>query len=170
MENLVVGPGLDETTQIQPVVSKKQQMSILQHLATAKAEGATILSGTTPKDQEGYYIAPSIITDIAPHARILKDEVFGPVIALIPFKDADEAIKLANDTEYGLAASLWTHNLNYTMDMVPKIAAGTVWVNSHVPLDPAMPFGGVKQSGIGREFGKTSVESFTETKSVCIAH
>lgn len=170
VENLIVGPGLDETTQIQPVASKKQQMSILQHLATAKAEGATILSGKTPKDQGGYYIPPSIITDISPHARILKDEVFGPVIALIPFKDADEAIKLANDTEYGLAASLWTHNLNYTMDMVPKIAAGTVWVNSHVPLDPAMPFGGVKQSGIGREFGKTSVESFTETKSVCIAH
>lgn len=170
IQNLIVGPGLDETTQIQPVTSEKQQTSILQHLATAKAEGATILSGKVPENQKGYYIAPSIITDIPDNARILKDEVFGPVITLIPFKDEDEAIRLANDTEYGLAASLWTHNLNYTMNMVPKIAAGTVWVNSHVPLDPAMPFGGVKQSGIGREFGKTSVESFTETKSICIAH
>ena len=170
IQNLIVGPGLDETTQIQPVTSEKQQTSILQHLATAKAEGATILSGKVPENQKGYYIAPSIITDIPTNARILKDEVFGPVITLIPFKDEDEAIRLANDTEYGLAASLWTHNLNYTMNMVPKIAAGTIWVNSHVPLDPAMPFGGVKQSGIGREFGKTSVESFTETKSICIAH
>ncbi len=168
--NVTVGPGLDEATQIPPVTSLKQQNSILAHIQTAKEEGATVLSGNIPQNLTGYYVAPTVITDIPPSARILKDEVFGPVIALIPFKDEDEVIKLANDTEYGLSASLWTNNLNYTMNMVPRIEAGTVWVNSHVPLDPAMPFGGVKQSGIGREFGKTSVESFTETKTVCIAH
>lgn len=168
--NVIVGPGLDEKTQIPPVASAKQQTSILAHIQTAKDEGATILSGTIPQGLTGYYVAPTIITDIKPSARILKDEVFGPVIALVPFKDADEAVKLANNSEFGLAASLWTYNLQHTMNMVPQIEAGTVWVNSHVPLDPAMPFGGVKQSGIGREFGKTSVENFTETKTVCIAH
>src|SRR5699024_6418246 len=103
-------------------------------------------------------------------SRILKEEIFGPVIALVSFYDINEVINYANNTDYGLAASLWTNNLKHTMDLTRKIEAGTVWVNSHVPLDPAMPFGGVKQSGIGREFGKTAVENFTETKTVCIAH
>ncbi|UNM97463.1 aldehyde dehydrogenase family protein [Ignatzschineria rhizosphaerae] len=170
IKNLVVGDGLDEKTQISPVVSAKQQASIKAHIAKAKAEGATILSGAIPEDSTGFYIPPTIITDIKPSARILVDEVFGPVVALIPFKETQEVIKLANETEYGLAASIWTHNLNEAMQIVPKIEAGTVWVNAHVLIDPAMPFGGVKQSGIGREFGKTAVESFTELKSVCIAY
>jgi phenylacetaldehyde dehydrogenase len=170
ISQIKVGAGLDESTQIQAVISKKQQDSILAHIATAKAEGATVLSSPMPEGSNGYFVPATVVTDTQAHSSILKQEVFGPVIALVPFASADEAIALANDSEYGLAASLWTNNLNHTMNMVPRIHAGTVWVNSHVPLDPAMPFGGVKQSGIGREFGKTSVESFTETKTVCIAH
>lgn len=170
IRNIIVGDGMDEKTQISPVVSAKQQASILAHIQKAKDEGATILRGEIPTDLTGYYVAPTIITDIDPSARILKDEVFGPVITLIPFKDTKEAIKLANDTEYGLVASIWTNNLNLALNIVPQIEAGTVWVNAHVLIDPAMPFGGMKQSGIGREFGETSVESFTELKSICIAH
>lgn len=170
IKNIVVGDGMDEKTQISPVVSAKQQASILAHIQKAKDEGATILSGKIPEDLTGFYVAPTIITDIDSSARILIDEVFGPVVALIPFNNTQEVIKLANNTEYGLAASIWTNNINDAMAIVPKIEAGTVWVNAHVLIDPAMPFGGMKQSGIGREFGKTAVESFTELKSVCIAY
>lgn len=167
---LSVGSGLDESTQVHPVTSLKQKNSILSHIQQAKEDGATILSTTLPTDQTGFFVPPTIITNIPHDAQILKQEVFGPVITLIPFKNEQEAISLANDSEYGLAASLWTNNLTLAMNMIPQIKAGTVWINTHIPLDPAMPFGGVKQSGIGREFGKTSVESFTETKTICIAH
>lgn len=170
IQGLSMGSGLDETTQVQPVTSLKQQNSILAHIQTAISEGANVLSAPIPEHLKGYFVPPTVVTDIPTNARILKEEVFGPVIALVPFKDETEALNLANDSEFGLAASLWTNNLSLAMNMIPKIKAGTVWVNTHVPLDPAMPFGGVKQSGIGREFGKTSVESFTETKTICIAH
>lgn len=170
VKGLVIGAGLDESVQVHPVTSLKQKESILQHIAIAIKEGAEVHSADISAHTSGFFVPPTVVTDAKPGSSILKQEVFGPVITLIPFKNADEALTLANDSEYGLAASLWTNNLHHTMNMVPKIQAGTVWVNSHVPLDPAMPFGGVKQSGIGREFGKTSVESFTETKTVCIAH
>lgn len=170
MNSLHIGPGLDEAAHIQPVVSKQQQQSILAHIATAKAEGATVYSMPLPDQSNGYYVPPTLICDAQPDSSIIRHEVFGPVITLIPFTDVEEVIAAANASEFGLAASLWTNDLSLTMNLLPRIQAGTVWVNSHVPLDPAMPFGGVKQSGIGREFGKTSVESFTELKTVCIAH
>jgi phenylacetaldehyde dehydrogenase len=101
---------------------------------------------------------------------VAREEVFGPVLAVIAFDDEDAMIELANDNPYGLAASLWTNDLSKAMNLLPRIEAGTVWVNAHVLLDPAMPFGGVKQSGMGREFGRTVIEAYTELKSVCIAH
>ena len=101
---------------------------------------------------------------------VAREEVFGPVLAVMPFDDEDTAIELANDNRYGLAASLWTNDLTKALNLVPRIEAGTVWVNAHVLLDPAMPFGGVKQSGMGREFGRSVIEACTELKSVCIAH
>ena len=118
----------------------------------------------------GYYVRPTVIADVPADAAIVREEVFGPVLALVPFDDAEQALRLANDSPYGLAASLWTNDLRAAMNLVREIDAGTVWVNPHVPLDPGMPFGGMKQSGMGREFGKGAVENFTETKSVCIAH
>ncbi|MDG9729414.1 aldehyde dehydrogenase family protein [Ignatzschineria sp. RMDPL8A] len=168
--NIKVGDGLDESAQIQPVVSKRQQEQILNYFSVAQAEGASILCPDISHLTEGFYVPPAVITNLQVTSRILKEEIFGPVIALVSFYDINEVINYANNTDYGLAASLWTNNLKHTMDLTRKIEAGTVWVNSHVPLDPAMPFGGVKQSGIGREFGKTAVENFTETKTVCIAH
>ncbi|MNC65335.1 Phenylacetaldehyde dehydrogenase [compost metagenome] len=92
------------------------------------------------------------------------------MLSVIPFTDEDAMIELANDSPYGLAASLWTNDLTKAMNLVPRIEAGTVWVNAHVLLDPNMPFGGVKQSGVGREFGRAVIEAYTEIKSVCIAH
>ena len=113
---------------------------------------------------------PAVIADPHPDSAIVRDEVFGPVIVVVPFDDAADAVRLANASPYGLAASLWSNDLTRVMNLVPQIEAGTVWVNCHIPLDPSMPFGGYKQSGIGREFGQYAIEGFTETKSVCIAH
>ncbi|MNT67269.1 NAD/NADP-dependent betaine aldehyde dehydrogenase [compost metagenome] len=113
---------------------------------------------------------PTVLADVNHDMAVARAEVFGPVLSVIPFDDEDQAIAMANDSVYGLAASLWTNDLTKAMNLVPRIEAGTVWVNAHVLLDPNMPFGGVKQSGMGREFGRAVVEAYTEIKSVCIAH
>jgi len=101
---------------------------------------------------------------------VVQEEIFGPVLVVLPFSDVDEVVEYANDNAYGLSASIWSNNLSTVMDMIPRIKAGTVWVNVHVPLDPNLPFGGYKQSGIGREFGRSAIDGFTETKSVAIAY
>ncbi|WP_233859190.1 aldehyde dehydrogenase family protein [Paraburkholderia sp. HD33-4] len=167
---MTLGSGLDPSAQINPLVSSHHRARVEQHIAQAKHAGLRFLAGGTPVEGAGYYVRPTVIGDVPHDAPIIRDEVFGPVLALVPFDDAAEALRLANDSPYGLAASLWTNDLRATMNLVRDIDAGTVWVNSHVPLDPGMPFGGMKQSGMGREFGKHAIDAFTETKSVCIAH
>jgi phenylacetaldehyde dehydrogenase len=167
---MTIGPGLDPSAQINPLVSLHHRDRVEDHLARARSEGLRFLAGGTRVEQPGYYVRPAVIADVPPGAAIVREEVFGPVLALAPFDDPAEALRLANDSPYGLAASLWTNDLRAAMNLVSQIEAGTVWVNSHVPLDPAMPFGGYKQSGMGREFGRHAVEGFTEMKSVCIAH
>jgi phenylacetaldehyde dehydrogenase len=104
------------------------------------------------------------------NAAVQKNEVFGPVVTITRFSDTQDAVDLANNSEFGLAASVWGNDLGTVMNLLPKVRAGTVWVNGHVPVDPSMPFGGMKQSGIGREFGTAALDAFTELKSVCIAH
>jgi phenylacetaldehyde dehydrogenase len=167
---MTVGPGLDPSAQINPLVSAHHRARVEDHLARARGERLRFLAGGTRVEQPGYYVRPAVIVDVPPNAAIVREEVFGPVLALAPFDDPAEALRLVNDSPYGLAASLWTNDLRAAMNLVPEIEAGTVWVNCHVPLDPAMPFGGYKQSGIGREFGRHAIDGFTETKSVCIAH
>lgn len=115
-------------------------------------------------------MAPELFTDVRQDMALMQDEVFGPVVTMTPFADADEAVRLANDTRYGLGASLWTRDINKVMRYVPRIQAGTVWVNSHNIPDQNMPFGGVKQSGIGREHGSGALDNYLESKSVCIAY
>jgi len=165
-----IGPGCDPDAQINPLVSAAHRERVERHIAVAKEAGLRFLAGGAAVEGPGYYVRPTVIADVPPDAAIIRDEVFGPVIALVPFDDPQDALRLANASPYGLAASLWTNDLRAAMNMVREIDAGTVWVNAHVPLDPNMPFGGMKQSGMGREFGKGAVESFTETKSICIAH
>ena len=167
---MTLGPGLDPAAQINPLVSALHRDRVNRHIARAQEAGLKFLAGGKPVDLPGYYVRPTVIADVPPDAAIVRDEVFGPVLAVVPFDDPLEALRLANDSPYGLAASLWSNDLKTVMNLVPQIEAGTVWVNCHVPLDPGMPFGGFKQSGIGREFGKYAIEGFTETKSVCIAH
>ncbi|WP_027794533.1 aldehyde dehydrogenase family protein [Paraburkholderia acidipaludis] len=168
--SMKIGPGIDPEAQINPLVSAGHRERVERHIAVAREAGLKFMAGGAPVEGPGYYVRPAVIADVPPDAAIIRDEVFGPVLALVPFDEPEEALRLANDSQYGLAASLWTNDLRAAMKLVREIDAGTVWVNSHVPLDPSMPFGGMKQSGIGREFGKGAVESFTETKSVCIAH
>ncbi|MCY1350979.1 NAD/NADP-dependent betaine aldehyde dehydrogenase [compost metagenome] len=151
-------------------MSRKQQQSVLKHIETAKQEGARVVTGGELVDSAGFYVKPTVLADVTQAMSVARAEVFGPVLSVIPFDDEEQAIAMANDSEYGLAASLWTNDLTKAMNLVPRIEAGTVWVNAHVLLDPNMPFGGVKQSGMGREFGRAVVEAYTEIKSVCIAH
>ena len=167
---LKVGPGMDASAAINPLVSRRQQQSVLEHIARARAEGARVVAGGTPLEGAGFYVQPTVLADVRQEMGIARDEVFGPVLSVLAFDSDEEAIALANDSEYGLAASLWTNDLTKAMNLVPRIEAGTVWVNAHVLLDPNMPFGGVKQSGVGREFGRAVIEAYTEIKSVCIAH
>lgn len=165
-----VGAGMDSDAAINPLVSRKQQQGVLKHIELARREGARVVCGGELLDGDGFYVQPTILADVDHRMSVARDEVFGPVLAVMPFDDEDAVIALANDNRYGLAASLWTNDLGKAMNLVPRIEAGTVWVNAHVLLDPAMPFGGVKQSGMGREFGRAVIEAFTELKSVCIAH
>jgi phenylacetaldehyde dehydrogenase len=167
---MTLGSGLDLTAQVNPLVSAKQQQSVCHYLDIARSEGARVLAGGGKPDLPGYFVQPTVLTNVDHSKTVVREEIFGPVLVAMPFDSNEEAIRLANDTQYGLAASLWTNDLSAAMNLTPQIQAGTVWVNSHIPLDPNLPFGGHKQSGVGREFGRGAVENFTELKSVCIAH
>ncbi|MNR12754.1 Phenylacetaldehyde dehydrogenase [compost metagenome] len=170
MKGLSIGPGMDQDAAINPLVSRKQQQSVLKHIEIARQEGARVVAGGERLEGEGFFVQPTVLADVNHDMTVAREEVFGPVLSVIPFTDEDAMIELANDSPYGLAASLWTNDLSKAMNLVPRIEAGTVWVNAHVLLDPNMPFGGVKQSGMGREFGRAVIEAYTELKSVCIAH
>ena len=170
VNGMVMGPGLDPAAQINPVASSGHRQKILDHVAQAQRDGARVVAGGDSPDRDGYYVRPTVIVDAAPELAISRQEVFGPLVTVTPFDDEEEAVRLANDSEMGLAASLWTNDLKKTMDLLPRIKAGTLWVNCHNLVDPAMPFGGFKESGIGRDFGIRSLESYTEVKSICIAH
>lgn len=165
-----IGAGMDPSAAINPLVSRKQQQSVLKHIELAREQGARLVAGGEALNLDGFFVQPTVLADVDHSMAVAHEEVFGPVLSVIPFDDEDSAIALANDSPYGLAASLWTNDLTKAMNLVPRIQAGTVWVNAHVLLDPNMPFGGVKQSGMGREFGRAVIEAYTELKSVCIAH
>lgn len=167
--SLAIGPGLDPAHQINPVVSARHQAHVRACIARGLEDGAKpVICGTAPAT--GFYVAPELFTDVRQDMALMQDEIFGPVVTMTPFDDPDTAVLLANDTRYGLGASLWTQDLNKVMRYVPRIEAGTVWVNSHNIPDQNMPFGGVKQSGIGREHGAGALDNYLETKSVCIAY
>jgi phenylacetaldehyde dehydrogenase len=169
-DGLALGPGLDPAAEINPLVSLRQRERVQGFLTRAKAAGAKLASGAREVPSRGYYVAPTLLTGIKPDMEVVRDEVFGPVIAAMPFDDEDEAVTLANDTAYGLAASIWTSDLNRAMRLTRRLRAGTVWVNTHNVLDPNLPFGGMKQSGLGREHGREGIEHYLETKTVMIRY
>ncbi|WP_097303681.1 aldehyde dehydrogenase family protein [Pseudomonas chlororaphis] len=168
--SLSIGPGLDEQAQINPLISAKQQKRVLDMIGQGVADGARVLCGGVAHGEQGFYVRPTVLADVRAGMQVVREEIFGPVVVATPFDEIDEVVALANDNQYGLGASIWSNDLAKVMDLIPRIKAGTVWVNTHNMLDPSMPFGGYKQSGIGREMGHAAIEAYTENKSVCIAY
>ncbi|MCJ0766011.1 aldehyde dehydrogenase family protein [Variovorax terrae] len=167
---LRIGSGFDPQTQIGPLVSQRQLDRVMAYVDGARAEGARLVAGGRRALDGGYFVQPTVFADTAPDQRIVREEIFGPVVAVMPFDDEDEALALANDTPYGLAASVWSNDLSRVHRVVPRLKAGIVWVNTHNMLDNNLPFGGHKQSGYGRDLGRAAIEQYTELKSVCIAY
>jgi len=167
---LKIGSPLDEATQFGPVANKPHQQKLAELFATARAEGSQIIHGGKLGDGPGCFVEPTVILARSASDTLLNQETFGPVATFLPYDDEDELLQLMNASPYGLSASLWTNDLGKAMRMIPQIQAGTLWVNMHTLLDPAVPFGGIKASGIGREFGSAFIDDFTELKSVMIRY
>ncbi len=162
---LKMGGGFDPTAQIGPLISARQLDRVSGFLESARLEGAQIHGGGR-FGERGFFFRPAVVTATTPESRIIKEEIFGPVIAAVPFDDAEEALALANDTHYGLAAAIWTRDLSRAHRFAKRLQAGIVWINCQLMLHPAAPFGGFKQSGWGREFGPDGLDAFTQTKTV----
>jgi len=161
------GDGLNPETEMGPLVSKEQQDRVVRYIDRGKAEGAELLTGGSFSER-GYFVEPTVFADVSDDMTIAKEEIFGPVVCAMPFEDLDEVIERANNSEYGLAAGLWTENIRNAHYVASKLKAGTVWVNCYNVFDAASPFGGYKMSGIGREMGSYALNNYTEVKSVWI--
>ena len=163
-----LGHPLDEDTGMGPVVSAEQLERVTGYIEIGKNEGAEVVTGGERATElgDGYFVQPTIFAGVSNDMRIAQEEIFGPVAAVIPVEDVDEAIRVANDTIYGLAAAVWTKDVSKAHKVARGIKAGTVWVNTAGPLDASVSFGGYKQSGFGRELGPHSIETYTQTKSV----
>lgn len=164
----IVGDPFEETTFQGPQVTKTQFERVMGYIKSAKDEGATIALGgeATPQNGKGFFIKPTVFTDVKPSMTIFKEEIFGPCVSVITFKTEEEAIELANDTTYGLGSALFTKNLAKAHRVAGEIEAGMVWINSSNDSDVRIPFGGVKQSGIGRELGEAGLASYYNIKAV----
>jgi acyl-CoA reductase-like NAD-dependent aldehyde dehydrogenase len=167
-----VGHPFEDGSQLGPLVSSGHHARVSGYVDGALADGATVVTGGGRPDYlpgaEGYYYSPTILTDVTPDARIVREEVFGPVVVATPFTDDAHAVRVANDTCYGLAAGVWTQNLGRAHRFADAVKAGTIWLNDFGPADAAAPFGGFKQSGYGREHGGEALNLFLETKSVWV--
>jgi len=165
-----VGNQWDNDTYQGPQVSKVQYDRILSYIEAGKAEGATVVAGGGPlsirNDGKGFFIAPTVFTDVSTSSTIWREEIFGPVVVIGRFKDENEAVMLANDTIYGLGAAVFTRDLERAHRVAAEIDSGMVWINSSQDCDPHIPFGGYKQSGIGRELGESGLEAYTQVKAV----
>src|SRR5262245_652198 len=164
--SMKLGGGRNPESQMGPLVSKEQHDRVLGYIESGRREGGEVLTGGGRHGDKGYFVQPTIFKNCGSASTLYKEEIFGPVLVANSFKDADEIAAQANDTVYGLAASVWTQNLSLAHRLAKRIEAGTVWVNCHHLIDPALPFGGFKQSGIGREQAADGIELYTETKSV----
>lgn len=168
-KKIKLGHGLDPDTQMGPMVSEIQRNRVCGYLEAGEREGARAVTGGKAREGAGYFVEPTVLVDTTPDMQVIQEEIFGPVVAAIPFKTLDdELIRQANATVYGLAAGIWTRDLSRAHSLAAKLKAGTVWVNCYNIFDSALPFGGYKQSGWGREMGDAVLDNYTETKAVTI--
>lgn len=164
---LVLGHGLDERTDLGPLVNRKQADRVASFIDEGRREGVEIASGGQQAGEFGTFFEPTVVTGVRPDMRMMREEIFGPVVAITPFDEVDEAIAYANDTDYGLAGSVWTQDLSQAHRLAGRIRSGTVWINCHSYFSPELPKGGHKQSGWGYENGAQGLENYLETKTVC---
>jgi phenylacetaldehyde dehydrogenase len=164
-----LGAGLDPASELGPLVSEQQMQRVCGYIKSGVEQGATVATGGGRAGDKGYFVKPTVLVGARQDMRVVQEEIFGPVVVALPYDDIDEVVRLANDTMYGLGASIWSNDLSRVHRLIPRIKAGTVWVNCHSMLDASLPFGGFKQSGIGREMGRAALDLFTETKTVLMA-
>jgi acyl-CoA reductase-like NAD-dependent aldehyde dehydrogenase len=170
-KRMVAGDPLNPKTRLGAIVSKAQMERVLGYIESGRREGAALLTGgeRTPVNGKGYFVAPTIFGDVRPEMTIAREEIFGPVLAMMTFRDGmDGAVSLANDTIYGLAAGIWTRDIKKALRTARAVRAGTVWINTYNMYDAASPFGGFKQSGFGRDLGVHALEGYTQVKSVWV--
>src|SRR3954466_6106003 len=163
-----VGPGMNPDTQMGPLVSDEQFRRVCGYMEAGLNEGAKAVVGGKKVGNRGYFVEPTVLVNTNPKMKVVQEEIFGPVVTAMPFKSLDEIASEANNTAYGLAAGIWTKDIAKAHSLANKLKAGTVWINCYNVFDAAMPFGGYKQSGWGREMGKEALELYTETKAVCV--
>ena len=167
-----MGDPLDDSTQVGPITTPSQYRKVLEYIEIAKGEGAACVLGgaaaTRPECGDGWFVEPTIFTGVDPRMRIAQEEVFGPVLSVIPFDTDDEAVEIANDTLFGLAAGVWTSSIKRALRMSERLEAGTVWVNTYRAVSYMSPFGGYKRSGLGRESGVSAIRDYLQEKSVWI--
>ncbi len=168
VEEMTVGDAGDFTSDIGPVVSREQWERVRGYIEQGKASGATLLTGGVGVEGDGFFVPPTVFTGVTAKMSIATEEIFGPVLAVIPFDTEEEALSIANLTLYGLAGAVWTRDIKRALRFARDLQAGTVWVNTYQILSPTLPFGGFKQSGLGRELGPQALEPYLETKSVIV--
>jgi aminomuconate-semialdehyde/2-hydroxymuconate-6-semialdehyde dehydrogenase len=172
--DLAVGDPRDRGTDLGALVSAGHREKVLSYLEIAREEGARVrLGGGVPEDlpprcRDGYFVLPTVLTDLDPGGRVMQEEIFGPVVTVTPFRTEAEALAIANGTPYGLAASIWTRDLDRAHRVAAAVESGIIWVNCWMLRDLRTPFGGMKQSGVGREGGEEAIRFFTEPRNVCI--
>jgi betaine-aldehyde dehydrogenase len=167
MRQVPIGDPLDEKTKIGAIASEAQYSKILGYIEEGQKAGARLrLGGKSLPIQNGQFIEPTIFDNVSADMAIAREEIFGPVLSVLAFDTAEEAIKIANDTNYGLSASVWTRDFDTALSTSRRIRAGTIWVNTFLEGYPELPFGGFKESGQGREVGRFAIEEFTELKTI----